>query len=105
VLRCRNARDSGHSCILIAHNIHHVFQVVDRIAVMRHGKVVAATSIRNTRRSRRSGVITGELITQRTDRSERFAQARCDGFLEAMLKIVRIVQLNYGEAMGVKRDA
>src|ERR1700728_737533 len=37
----RNARDSGHSCILIAHNIHHVFQVVDRIAVMRHGKIVA----------------------------------------------------------------
>ena len=37
----RNARDSGHSCIFIAHNIHHVFQVVDRIAVMRRGKVVA----------------------------------------------------------------
>ncbi len=37
----RNARNSGHSCIFIAHNIHHVFQVVDRIAVMRRGKVVA----------------------------------------------------------------
>jgi simple sugar transport system ATP-binding protein len=36
----RDARDSGHSCIFIAHNIHHVFQVVDRIAVMRHGAVV-----------------------------------------------------------------
>ncbi len=36
----RNARDSGHSCIFIAHNIHHVFQVVDRIAVMRRGVVV-----------------------------------------------------------------
>ena len=33
--------DSGHSCIFIAHNIYHVFQVVDRIAVMRHGTVVA----------------------------------------------------------------
>ena len=33
----RNARDSGHSCIFIAHNIHHVFQVVDRIVVMRRG--------------------------------------------------------------------
>ncbi|TJV44199.1 MAG: sugar ABC transporter ATP-binding protein, partial [Mesorhizobium sp.] len=29
------------SCIFIAHNIHHVFQVVDRIVVMRRGKVVA----------------------------------------------------------------
>jgi simple sugar transport system ATP-binding protein len=37
----RSARDSGHSCIFIAHNIHHVFQVVDRIVVLRLGKVVA----------------------------------------------------------------
>jgi simple sugar transport system ATP-binding protein len=37
----RSARDSGHSCIFIAHNIHHVFRVVDRIVVMRRGKKVA----------------------------------------------------------------
>src|ERR1700729_3619714 len=37
----RGARDSGHSCILIAHNIYHVFQVVDRIIVLRRGKTVA----------------------------------------------------------------
>jgi simple sugar transport system ATP-binding protein len=37
----RSARDSGHSCIFIAHNIHHVFQVVDRIVVMRRSRVVA----------------------------------------------------------------
>ncbi len=37
----RQARDSGHSCIFIAHNIHHVFQVVDRIVVMRLGQIVA----------------------------------------------------------------
>ena len=37
----RSARDSGHSCIFIAHNIYHVFQVVDRIVVMRRGQVVA----------------------------------------------------------------
>jgi simple sugar transport system ATP-binding protein len=37
----RNARDSGHSCVFIAHNIYHVFQVVDRIVVLRRGKVVA----------------------------------------------------------------
>jgi simple sugar transport system ATP-binding protein len=36
----RTARDTGHSCVFIAHNIHHVFQVVDRIAVMRLGTVV-----------------------------------------------------------------
>jgi simple sugar transport system ATP-binding protein len=37
----REARDTGHSCIFIAHNIHHVFQVVDRMVVMRLGTVVA----------------------------------------------------------------
>jgi len=37
----RNARDSGHSCIFIAHNIYHVFQVVDRIIVLRAGQKVA----------------------------------------------------------------
>jgi simple sugar transport system ATP-binding protein len=37
----RDARNSGHSCIFIAHNIHHVFQVVDRMVVMRRGEVVA----------------------------------------------------------------
>lgn len=37
----REVRDTGHSCIFIAHNIHHVFQVVDRMVVMRHGTIVA----------------------------------------------------------------
>lgn len=37
----RSARDSGSSCIFIAHNIYHVFQVVDRIVVLRRGKKVA----------------------------------------------------------------
>jgi simple sugar transport system ATP-binding protein len=37
----RSARDSGHSSIFIAHNIHHVFQVVDRIVVLRLGRVAA----------------------------------------------------------------
>ena len=37
----RSARDSGHSCIFIAHNIYHVFQVVDRIIILRRGKKVA----------------------------------------------------------------
>jgi energy-coupling factor transporter ATP-binding protein EcfA2 len=42
----RRARDTGHSLIFIAHNIHHVFQVVDRIVVLRRGKVVAEDAAR-----------------------------------------------------------
>jgi simple sugar transport system ATP-binding protein len=62
----REARDTGHSCIFIAHNIHHVFQVVNRIIVMRRGSVVAdnidpkKTSIEEVER-----IITGEeLMTE-----------------------------------------
>lgn len=61
----RNARDSGHSCIFIAHNIHHVFQVVNRIVVMRRGRIVAddidpkKTSVEEVER-----VITGMSDTQ-----------------------------------------
>jgi simple sugar transport system ATP-binding protein len=59
----REARNTGHSCIFIAHNIHHVFQVVDRIIVMRGGRIVAddidpkQTSIEEVER-----VITGEAM-------------------------------------------
>ena len=57
----RNARDSGHSCIFIAHNIHHVFQVVDRIVVMRRGKIVADDiDPKRTTVAEVEGVITGE---------------------------------------------
>jgi simple sugar transport system ATP-binding protein len=58
----RNARDSGHSCILIAHNIHHVFQVVDRIAVMRRGRIVADDiDPKRTTIAEVEAVITGEM--------------------------------------------
>jgi simple sugar transport system ATP-binding protein len=33
----REAKSVGHSSILISHNIHHVFMVVDRVVVLRHG--------------------------------------------------------------------
>ena len=36
----REAKGAGHSSILISHNIYHVFMVVDRIVVLRHGQKV-----------------------------------------------------------------
>ncbi len=60
----RDARDSGHSCIFIAHNIHHVFKVVDRIVVMRRGKVVADDlSPKTSTIAEVEDIITGEHIT------------------------------------------
>ena len=59
----RDARDRGHSCIFIAHNIHHVFQVVDRIVVMRRGTVVADDiDPRHSSIAEVEGIITGEHI-------------------------------------------
>ncbi len=60
----RAARDSGHSCIFIAHNIHHVFQVVDRIVVMRRGKMVADNiNPKETTVEKVEEVITGMKLT------------------------------------------
>jgi simple sugar transport system ATP-binding protein len=60
----RGARDTGHSCIFIAHNIHHVFQVVDRIIVMRRGRVVADDiDPKKTSISEVEQVITGEHLS------------------------------------------
>ena len=57
----REVRDTGHSCIFIAHNIHHVFQVVDRMVVMRRGTVVADDLTPATSRIRDvEDIITGE---------------------------------------------
>jgi simple sugar transport system ATP-binding protein len=36
----REAKAAGHSIVLISHNIHHVFMVVDRVVVLRHGRKV-----------------------------------------------------------------
>ena len=59
----RGARDSGHSCILIAHNIYHVFQVVDRIIVLRRGKKVADDiDPKQTTIQAVEGIITGMTI-------------------------------------------
>ncbi|HEV7276293.1 MAG TPA: ATP-binding cassette domain-containing protein [Devosiaceae bacterium] len=66
----RRARDSGHSCIFIAHNIHHVFQVVDRIVVMRHGTVVADDiDPKTTTVQEVELIITGEELVAGADRA------------------------------------
>jgi simple sugar transport system ATP-binding protein len=57
----RNARDTGHACIFIAHNIYHVFQVVDRIVVMRRGRNVWEVQRKDTSIEEVEKVITGQI--------------------------------------------
>ena len=55
----RNARDAGVSCIFITHNIYHVFQVVDRIVILRRGKKVCEVDPKKTTIGEVEQVITG----------------------------------------------
>ncbi len=55
----KEVRDSGHSVLLITHNIHHVFQVADRIIVMRRGEVTAELVVAETDILTVESVITG----------------------------------------------
>jgi simple sugar transport system ATP-binding protein len=55
----REAKQSGHSSILISHNIHHVFMVVDRVVVLRHGLRVGDVARRETSIQEVEELITG----------------------------------------------
>ncbi len=44
----KEMRAAGHTVLFITHNIHHVFQVADRIVVMRRGEVVAEQAVADT---------------------------------------------------------
>ena len=55
----KEVRDAGHSVLFITHNIHHVFQVADRIIVMRRGEVVAELVVADTDLLSVESIITG----------------------------------------------
>jgi simple sugar transport system ATP-binding protein len=55
----KEVRDAGHSVIFITHNLHHVFQVADRIIVMRRGEVSAELVVADTDLLTVESIITG----------------------------------------------
>ena len=64
VLRFVNdMREGGHSVLFITHNIHHVFEVADRIIVMRRGEIVAERAVEDT------DLLTVESLIMGVDRS------------------------------------
>jgi len=60
----RAAREEGRSSIFITHNIYHVFQAVDRIVVLRRGKMVADVMRDDTTIEETEKVITGLVDTR-----------------------------------------
>ena len=54
----RNMRARGISIIIISHNLEHVFQIADRIAVMKNGQLVGVVNTADTTRDEVVGMIT-----------------------------------------------
>ncbi|HXT06519.1 MAG TPA: ATP-binding cassette domain-containing protein [Roseiarcus sp.] len=69
----KEVRDAGHSVLLITHNIHHVFEVADRVVVMRHGEVVDERNVAD------SDLLTVESIIMGVDRSKLLDDAKAQG--------------------------
>ena len=46
----RNMRERGLSVIVISHNLEHVFQLADRIAVMKNGRLIGVVETASTTR-------------------------------------------------------
>jgi ABC-type sugar transport system ATPase subunit len=55
----KNLRAAGVSVIIISHNVEHVFEVSDRIVVLRHGRPVATLDTRDTTHEEVVRYITG----------------------------------------------
>ncbi len=67
----KTRKEKGVSMILISHNLQHVFQIADRIVVMRHGEVVGVRDRRKTTPDEIVSLITGALlINQEEDEGE-----------------------------------
>jgi simple sugar transport system ATP-binding protein len=58
------AKKRGHSSVFITHNIHHIYQVADRIVILRHGKKVGDVRRDETTIDEVSDVITGRIINR-----------------------------------------
>ena len=54
-------KDSGHAVILVSHRMPDVFEVCDRVAVLRRGSKVADKRIDETSPEEVTGLITGAI--------------------------------------------
>jgi D-xylose transport system ATP-binding protein len=61
-LVAKTRKEKGVSMILISHNLQHVFQIADRIVVMRHGEVVGARQKKDTTPDEIVSLITGAVF-------------------------------------------
>jgi len=75
----RNLRNSGLAVVVISHNLADVFEVVDRIIVLRLGKRVGTFNIGKTSREQVVGAITGAEFGMNLNNGENNSQAGVTG--------------------------
>ena len=73
-LVARTRKEKGVSMILISHNLQHVFQIADRIVVMRHGEVVGIRDRVKTTPDEIVSMITGAVFINQEDNGSDTAQ-------------------------------
>ncbi|MBT5862165.1 MAG: sugar ABC transporter ATP-binding protein, partial [Gammaproteobacteria bacterium] len=59
--RIAHLRDTGHAVILVSHRMGDVFQVCDRVVVLRRGRKIADKPISQSSPEEVTGLITGAL--------------------------------------------
>ncbi len=52
-------RNEGHALLLVSHNIESVFQIADRVVILRHGRLIANLRVAETSREEIVGLIVG----------------------------------------------
>jgi ABC-type sugar transport system ATPase subunit len=55
-------KGAGKTVVLITHNLDHVFQIADRLVILRHGRRVAIRKANETTREEVVGLITGAVV-------------------------------------------
>ena len=63
LVRIKQLKETGHAVILVSHRMQDVFEVCDRVVVLRRGNKIADKPILKTSREEVTGLITGALET------------------------------------------
>ena len=63
LVRIKQLKETGHAVILVSHRMQDVFEVCDRVVVLRRGNKIADKPILKTSREEVTGLITGAVET------------------------------------------
>ena len=74
--RIKQLKETGHAVILVSHRMQDVFEVCDRVVVLRRGYKIADKPILKTSREEVTGLITGALETRSEEHTSELQSRR-----------------------------